>query len=176
MKVLALSFLLFATSPIVFDTTKLADGAADVRVEGSRKVSVGRVKNTVTVTIEEGKRVDTVTLTRKADGQLSIGHTDNGAKRQILSLDRRPVIVDGIDLEPFLAGNFMGQQTVPMPRNVTPPPPAQKDQRPTYYVCPKDETMVRVRPGRGPAELLCPLDGTPMKAGTGSDNQIFLVQ
>jgi hypothetical protein len=175
MKVLALSFLLFATSPIVFDTTKLADGAADVRVEGSRKVSVSRSGDTVAVTVTEGKRVDTVTLTRQASGQLSIGRSDNGAPRQLLPLDRRPVIVDGLDLEPFLAGNFIGQQTTPAPRNVT-PPSAQKDQRPTYYVCPKDETMVRVRPGRGPAELLCPLDGTPMKAGTGSDKQIFLIQ
>lgn len=46
-----------------------------------------------------------------------------------------------------------------------------------YYICPKDETMVRV--GRAPrpaGELLCPIDGTPMKAGTGPTSSIFLLQ
>ncbi|HEX6097730.1 MAG TPA: hypothetical protein VF432_15495 [Thermoanaerobaculia bacterium] len=175
MKVLALSFLLFATSPMVFDTTKLADGASDVRLEGSRTVSVTRTGETVTVRVEEGKRVDTVTLTRKAGGEVTISHKDNGEPRRLLPLGRQPVVVDGIDLEPFMAGNFFGTQTMAAPREV-PPPPARNERRPTYYVCPKDETMVRVRPGRGPAELFCPLDGTPMKAGTGSDKQIFLIQ
>lgn len=119
--------------------------------------------------------VDTIRMTRNADGQLSIARSDNGVPREIIALDRRPVIVDGIDLEPFMAGNFVGAQQSTAPRGAA-PPPAQKDQRPTYYVCPKDETMVRVKPGRGPAELNCPLDGTPMKAGTGWDNQIFLIQ
>jgi hypothetical protein len=175
MKVLALSFLLFATSPMVFDTTKLADGASDVRLEGSRKVSVTRTGETVTVRVEEGKRVDTLTLTRKAGGEVTISHKDNGEPRRFLPLGRQPVVVDGIDLEPFMAGNFLGTQTTVVPPSVVPPPP-QKDSRPTYYVCPKDQTMVRVLPGRGPAELLCPLDGTPMKTGTGSDRQIFLLQ
>jgi hypothetical protein len=174
MKALALSFLLFATSPIVIDTTKLADGASDMRVEGSRKVGVGRVRNTVTVRIEEGKRVDTITMTRQAGGQLSIAHSDNGEPRQIIALDRRPVIVDGIDLEPFMAGNFLGTQHGAAPPEAVPPSQKQPD-RPTYYVCPKDETMVRVLPGRGPNELHCPLDGTLMRAGTGRDSQIFLL-
>jgi hypothetical protein len=175
MKALALSFLLFAASPIVIDTAKLPPGRVLINDGGSRSVTVAREGNTVTVRIEEGKRVDTMTMTRKADGQLSIGRSDNGQPRQIIALDRRPVIVDGIDLEPFLAGNFLGTQQNAAPREAA-PPSVQKDQRPTYYICPKDETMVRVKPGRGPAELNCPLDGTPMKAGTGSDKQIFLIQ
>ena len=65
MKALALAFLLFASTPIVIDTTRLADGASDVRVEGSRTVTVARMGSTITVRIDEGKRVDTVTITRQ---------------------------------------------------------------------------------------------------------------
>jgi hypothetical protein len=148
-----------------------------VRHEGSRTVSIARDGNTVVVRIDEGKRTDTVTMTRGESGELSIAHQDNGAPRQILGLDRRPVIVDGIDLEPFLAGNLLGtQKTAP---KVRPPQPDRRyDDRSgaRYYVCPKDETMVRVPAGRAPAELKCPVDGTPMKAGTGRDSAFFLLQ
>lgn len=176
MKALALGFLLFATSPIVIDTTKLADGAREVRREGSRTVSVARDGDTVVIRVDEGKRVDTVTITRNPDGQLSIGHRDNGEPRQLIALDRRPVIVDGIDLEPFLASNAVP----PPPNSIAPLPPQPEPERgyrgaPRYYVCPKDETMVRVPAGRTPGELKCPLDGTPMRAGTGRDSQIFLL-
>ncbi|MGZ5433309.1 MAG: hypothetical protein ACXW31_00810 [Thermoanaerobaculia bacterium] len=179
MKALALVFLLFASTPIVIDTTKLADGARDVRREGGRTVSVSRDGETVVVRIEEGKRVDTITMKWEASGQLSISRRDNGEARPIIALDRPPVIVDGIDLEPFMAGNLLGTQkkdgkvyefSVPQPERRR-----HAQSGPRYYTCPKDETMVRVPAGRGPAELNCPLDGTPMKAGVGRDSQIFLL-
>ena len=174
MKAAVLAILLFASTPIVIDTTKLADGARDVRREGNRTVAVARDGNTVTVRIDEGKRVDTVTMTRGANGELSIAHKDNGEPRQMFALDRRPVIVDGIDLEPVLAGSLLGDQNNPS-REIPLPESRFQQSSPRYYVCPKDETMVRVKPGRGPAELKCPLDGTLMKAGTGADSQIFLL-
>jgi hypothetical protein len=177
MKALALAFLLFASTPILIDTHKLADGARDVRHEGSRTVSIARSGNTVVVRIDEGRRTDTVTMTRQENGELSIAHQDNGVPRQMIGLDRRPVIVDGIDLEPFLAGNLLGTQKA-APK-VTPPKPDRRyDEKngPRYYVCPKDETMVRVPANRAPAELNCPLDGTPMKAGTGRGSAFFLLQ
>lgn len=176
MKALALAFLLFASTPIVIDTTRLADGASDVRIEGNRTVTVARMGTTITVRIDEGKRVDTVTITRQPGGELSIAHSDNGQSRPVIALDRRPVIVDGVDLEPFLAGNFLGMQQTPE-AEVVPPQPERRDTRgtPRYYICPKDETMVRVPAGRAAGDLMCPLDGTPMKSGTGRDSQIFLL-
>ena len=87
------------------------------------------------------------------------------------------MIVDGIDLEPFLAGNFFGTQPQPAPQAVVPPQPERRDTRsaPRYYICPKDETMMRVPAGRAAGDLHCPVDGTPMKSGTGRDSQIFLL-
>lgn len=175
MKILALSFLLLATSPVVIDTSKLADHATELRVAGGRKVHVSREGGTVTVIVEEGKRVDTITMTRTEGGELSIGHSDNGEPREIIALDRQPVIVDGIDLEPFMAGNFFGTQTtVPLPQ------PEPRDQRRNEgegqtFMCPKDRTMVHVPSGRAPLDLKCPVDGTPMIAGSGPRSQYFLL-
>ena len=177
MKVFALAFLLFASTPIIIDTTKLVPGRTVTHTAGSRTVTSFREGNTVTVKVEEGKRVDTIAI-RREDGKLAVSHRDNGEPRELVALDRRPVIVDGIDLEPYMAGGFLGAQ----PQGGITPLPPRPDRRsvaaaPRYYTCPKDETMVRIPPGRsGPDELLCPLDGTPMRAGTGSDSQIFLLQ
>lgn len=68
------------------------------------------------------------------------------------------------------------KEDAPQQKNITPiPPRAAATSR--YYICPKDETVVRV--GRGaPAtgELLCPVDGAKMKAGTGPSRSIFLLR
>lgn len=175
MKVLALAFLLFASTPIVIDSSKLVPGRSLTNIGGSRTVTAFREGNTVTVTVSEGKRVDTITITRE-DGKLSVSHRDNGEPRELIALDRRPVIVDGIDLEPYI-NNVLGTE----PQGGITPLPPRPDRRtgagPRYYICPKDETMVRVPAGRGgPDELHCPLDGTPLRAGTGADSQIFLLQ
>lgn len=176
MKVLALTFLLFATSPIVIDSSTLPPGRTQLIISGSRKVSVERMDRTVTVTVEEGKRVDVVTITHNDDG-ISFGRRDNGEPRQLVAPGRQPVIVDGIDLEPFMAGNFLGnQQNQKLPE---PPRDAPRydrgDSSPQYYMCPKDSTMVRVAPGRPRKELKCPVDGTPMIAASGDDPKYFLL-
>ena len=106
---------------------------------------------------------------------MAIGHRDNGEPRQILSVDRRPVIVDGIDLEPFMAGNFFGTQTTAPP---APQPESRRErgngEAQTFH-CPKDRTMVLVPSGRAPMDLKCPVDGTPMVAGSGPGSQYFLL-
>ena len=173
MKTLALVFLLFATTPIVIDSSNLAPGRVVVHEGGARKVAAYREGNTVTVRVEEGKRVDTITI-KNEDGKLSIGRGSNGEPRKLLGLDRQPVIVDGIDLEPFLASDSFGTSAAAEPQVI--PAPQPRADRPSYYICPRDETMVRVKAGRGPAELKCPLDGTVMKAGAGPDSQYYLLQ
>lgn len=68
------------------------------------------------------------------------------------------------------------KEDAPPQKNITPiPPRAAATSR--YFICPKDETVVRVGRGTPPAgELLCPVDGTKMKAGAGPANSIFLLQ
>ena len=40
------------------------------------------------------------------------------------------------------------------------PPPAKAA---SYYICPKDETMLRVPKEKDLGDFKCPVDGTPMK-------------
>ncbi|HVG24101.1 MAG TPA: hypothetical protein VND45_08120 [Thermoanaerobaculia bacterium] len=172
MKSLALVFLLFATAAIEVNSAKLADGATETFASGSRTVSVHRSGNTTTVRVEEGERVDTVTLTREG-GKLSIGHKDNGVARRFIVVDRPKVIVDGIVLEPHLMDGFEAPDAAPVPdpkKSITVPADGR------YFICPKDATVMRVptpMPGR---TFKCPVDGTEMKSGLGPGSRYFLLQ
>jgi len=43
------------------------------------------------------------------------------------------------------------------------------------YICPKDETLLRVKSPEPGAEYKCPVDGTVMQAGKGPQSQYFLL-
>lgn len=174
MKTLALAFLLFATAAIDVNTGKLADGAVETFTSGSRTVAVHKSGDTTTVRVQEGDRVDTVTIQRE-DGRLSIGHKDNGVMRRFIVVDRPKVVVDGIDLEPYLMGG------VPSPENDTkvvpmPSPVPAPDQSSQYFYCPKDGAMLVVPHGMSPKSLSCPVDGTLMKAGVGPGRRFYLLE
>ena len=171
MKPLALAFLLFASTPIIIDTSKLPPGRTVINTSGSRTVAAFREGNTVTVTVKEGKREDTVRITREG-ASLSIAKSNNGEERQLIVPDRQPVIVDGMDLEPILAGAAATYHEGPF---AVPPDRRDAYPRPRYFLCPKDETMVRVKPGRAAGDLMCPLDGTKMEESVGHDKQYWLL-
>jgi hypothetical protein len=169
---LAFAVLLLSTAAIEVNTDRLADGATQTFSVGSRQVAVHKSGDTTTVRVQELDRIDTVTLTVQP-GRLSIAHKDNGVERRFIVLDRPRVVVDGIDLEPYLAGATAGE-----PGGVVPLP----DKRPVvqggpqYYICPKDEVMLRLPNGPANRELHCPLDGTLMKRGMGPQSQYWLLQ
>ncbi|HYC93474.1 MAG TPA: hypothetical protein VEO54_29985 [Thermoanaerobaculia bacterium] len=178
MKSLAFALLLFSTAAIEVNTSRLADGTTQTFLSGSRKVAVHKSGDTTTVMVQEGDRLDTVTLTR-ADGELSIGRKNNGVPRRFIVVDRPKVIVDGIDLEPHLMDEMTpAPQSVPAPGIVPLPKkfkPMMRDDT-TYHVCPKDGTKVIVPPDAGPGPYRCPVDGTPLKSGVGPGSKFFLIE
>lgn len=170
MKALALVFLLFATPAIQIDTTKLADGGTEARSEGSRRVTVEKDGAKTIVTVHEGARVDTVVMERHGN-RTRVTRGDNGKPRPFLAMDRPAVIVDGIDLEPFLTG------AVGEPLEIVQPPPRRAPvvAGPSFYVCPKDAAMLRVVNAPRNATYHCPVDGTEMKESIGRGKQYWLL-
>ena len=55
-------------------------------------------------------------------------------------------------------------------------PPQGRRANPRYWICPKDETMLRVVAAPHKGAFNCPLDGTAMKPAVGRDSAIFLLQ
>ncbi len=170
MKAVALAVLLFAT-PIVIDTTKLGEGGKTARFEGSRRVTVEKLADETIVRVEEGERLDTVTLHRGG----RITRSDNGKMRPFTVLDRPHVIVDGFDLEPFITGG----QGEPQDDGLTSPTPRPDTLKPgptRYYLCPKDQSMLRVPNAPRDATYKCPVDGTVMREAVGSNKEYYLLE
>jgi hypothetical protein len=177
MKTLALVFLLFATTATIqFDTSKLPDGGTDAKFAGSRRVMVEKRAGETVVRVEEGERVDTITLIR-IDGQLEkVTTANNGKVRPFIAMDRPKVLVDGIDLEPYLTGAAgVPSEThfAPLPR-----PKHRYDRSPMRqreYMCPRDGTVLRVPTTAPQTTYKCPVDGTPMEAGLGPNQRFWRV-
>lgn len=184
MKTLALVFTLFASTfasaaSIQFDTSTLPVGGVDAKFAGSRRVTVERTASATIVRVEEGERVDTLTMVRE-NGQVErITTANNGKVRSAIAMDRPKVIVDGIDLEPYLTGeaSIGGRHGTyvfpPKKRNdrYERSPMAQRE-----YICPKDGTLLRVPTTARATEFACPLDGTPMQSGVGLDKKFYRVE
>ena len=45
-----------------------------------------------------------------------------------------------------------------------------------YFICPKDETLLRVKSPEPGVEFKCPVDGTVMRAGKGPESKYFLLE
>ena len=135
---------------------------SDLKNAEARRFSLG---DSVTVTVKRKDLVRTVTIERlgvtnsytiaPVDGQMRItGRSFDGPPIQL----PQPVSVDGVMLD-----------SAPLPAAPAPGGP-------TFFICPEDETMVRVRPGKVVGELRCPLDGTTMRRAVGRGRQYFLLQ
>lgn len=172
---LAVVFLLFATV-LEFDTSRIPEGDVAAQSAGNRTVKVENRWDATIVRVEEGERVDTITIRRQGRKIGRITRSDNGKPRPFMAMDRPRVVVDGIDLEPFLTG-AEGEWGEP-PQLVPPPqPPRRRILTPQReYVCPKDGAVLRVPPNAPNIPYKCPIDGTPMKAGVGPMQQYWLLE
>jgi len=94
------------------------------------------------------------------------GEGRNRRARRFIVPDRPRILVDGIDLEPYLGGAV---------REAPPPAPRRQDP-PRFYICPNDEATLRVRPGTPEGKYKCPLDGAVMRSGVGPGRQYWLLE
>lgn len=151
---LALALLVLgAADPLVIDTSQLADGETmTVTTADGANVTIVRNGDTRHVLIENGARKDELSITRAGD-RLRVG----SVRRQTGFLVRPPkIVIDGVPVEPF-----MDDLLVPR-RSRTPRGGGTR-----FYVCPNDETWVRVQTGEHDGEHggepKCPVDGTPLQ-------------
>jgi hypothetical protein len=157
-----LAFVLLLSSAIVtppadkitVDTSAMLPGQSQVfTLDESVRVEVTRVGEQRSVRIERMGIVNLYQL-EPVNGrlQVTVAETDRG-----LVVSPHRIVVDGVALD--------GIPQIPARRG-----------RLYFYICPKDETMVRIPHSNFRGELKCPVDGTVMKPGLGQQSAIFLLQ
>ena len=164
MQTLALAVLLFSTAlgsteakRIVVDTTDWPSGRAQVvMIDDLVRVTVFRMNDVRQITVERLGLKNTYTV-EPVDGELQVTKSDT-KDGMLLSPDR--IVVDGIPLDkPIL--KF--------------PQTPRGGAKPRYYICPKDEVMLRVPHDKHGGEFTCPVDGTKMKPAVGRESAYFLL-
>jgi hypothetical protein len=160
----ALAFVLFlvattagaAPARFGFDTSEIRPGEARVfMVDEAVKVTLRRDGVVRRVTIERSGVMNYYTL-EPVDGELKVTSRD---VEQGLILGPHRIMVDGVPLE----GSALRF-----------PPPSPRGKA-LYYICPKDQTMLRVPHSDHDGDFKCPVDGTPMKPGSGNASPYFLL-
>lgn len=148
---LVLALLLLGTAdPLVIDTSKLADGETmTAATPDGAKVTIIRNGDTRHVLIESRGYKDELSITPDGDG-FRVG----SARRQTGFLVRpQKIVIDGVPVEPFV-DNLL------IPRSPRSPRGSSGTQ---YYVCPNDDTWVRVQTDQHDGDLKCPIDGTTLQ-------------
>ena len=153
--------LLLATAQVqpqhgfAIDTSKLMPGQAHVfTLEDNVRVTVRRAGEERRVMIERNGIVNHYTVAPDG-GELRVTFSDTTGG---LILSPGQVMVDGVPLDGSTA-------IIEPPRS-----PAK------YYICPKDQTMLRVPHSKHNGQFKCPVDGTPMKPAVGRQNEYYLLQ
>jgi hypothetical protein len=157
----ALAFVLFlaaagvqaAPATIGFDTSELKPGEARVlALDGFVRITIRRDGEVRRVTVERMGITNDYTL-EPVDGELKV--TSRDVDQGVIVSPQR-ILIDGVPLESL---RF--------------PAPAT---RALIYICPKDQTMLRVPHSDHDGAFKCPVDGTPMKPSARPSSPYFLLE
>jgi len=136
-----------SSSRLTINPSEMKDGETKTFTDDGRKVSVRRDGDTTHVTIEG------------ANGTKTLSITSDGSDVRILRdgvVERRKIVI-GSDR---LLEGFPHHEMLP-----------RKAQ--TWFVCPKDKTMLRVPEEKSDDTFKCPVDGTTMEKRKGRGFAFF---
>lgn len=136
-------------SALIVDPSDMKDGEKKSFTDDGRTVIVERQGNRTHVTIEGADKTERLTIEREG-GRVTIGRSgSDGVRKFVVGPDRKRVVIDGIPITEF--------DTLP---HIKPLRPFKLQ---TTFVCPKDQTTLRVPEANEDATFQCPLDGTVME-------------
>lgn len=148
------------SSTLTIEPSEMKDGETKTFTDNGRTITVKREGNATHVQIADADKTEKLTITRE-NGRVRIGRVDSdGVHGFTIGPDRRKIIIDGIPL-----GDF---ENLPRFREQLPRKEVQ-----SWFVCPKDKTMLRVPEGNEEKTFKCPVDGTLMEKRKGRGFTLF---
>jgi hypothetical protein len=157
-----------STRRIVIDTSNLGRSNAQVLLvdQGTVKVTVTRSGDVRRIRVEKAGPLVLPSgadeyVVEPVDGELRASMVGSAPAGFVVPPSR--ILVDGVALDAALP-----QRPEPSPK--------KKSFGIRYFICPSDETIVRVTAQKETGELRCPLDGTPMREAAGRQKEYFLLQ
>jgi hypothetical protein len=143
---LALALAAYGSSKLTIDPSSMKDGETKTLVDGDKTITVHKSGDDLNIKIEGAGKTKTITL-NNAGGNISIFKDGDGMAFRTIPGEPRV----------FLDQHFERMS-----------PKAQ-----TWFVCPKDHTMLRVPDDKADQSFKCPVDGTTMEKKKGRGFAFF---
>lgn len=155
--VLAGAAALYAESSttLTVKPSEMRNGETKSITDDGRTITVKREGDTTQVTIEGAGETGHLTITREGD-RIRIGRAAAEGRGFIIGPHRERIVIDGFPLDGLDRA------------------PRFKERRgQTYFVCPKDQTTLRVPKENDGQSFRCPVDGTEMEKRKGHGFTFF---
>ena len=148
--ILLFGLAVYASTAFTINPSEMKSGETKKLVDGDRTVTVTRNGDALDIRIEGGATSENLTITRGGDGfRIERGGTHAWVMPPMP--DTRSFHVPTIRQFRFNTGRTQ-----------------------TWFVCPKDHTMMRVPTAKSDVTFKCPIDGTTMEKRKGSGFAFFL--
>jgi hypothetical protein len=135
------------STKLTIEPSQMKDGETKTLVDGDKTITVKKAGDSVDIKIEGAGKTRTITL-NNSGGNISIFKGDGMAYKMMPAMPK--VLIDR-----------------EMPRF------EQMEHAQTWFVCPKDHTMLRVPEGKADQSWKCPVDGTEMEKRKGRGFAFF---
>jgi hypothetical protein len=143
------AFAVYASTAFTIDPSEMKSGESKKLVDGDRTVTITRNGESLDIRIEGGASADKLTITRGRDG---FRIERDGGRTLVM-----PAIPNGESFHVPAIRQFRFNS----PRTQT------------WFVCPKDHTMLRIPEAKSDGTFKCPVDGTTMEKRKGSGFAFF---
>jgi hypothetical protein len=141
-----------AATRLTINPSEMKNGETKTFTDDGRKITVQRDGSTTHITIEGSEGTKSLSITND-DGDIHIDGFDGGRRKIVVGPD-------------FDFKEFKGLDD--LPRHGLMPRKAQ-----TWFVCPKDHTILRVPEEDSDKTFKCPVDGTTMEKRKGRGFAFF---
>jgi hemin uptake protein HemP len=142
-----------SSSRLTISPSDMKDGESKTLVDGDNTITVKRNGDALDLTIAGAGKTRHVTIVRGGDGEIRVersGKSHDGAHTWVVGPDRPRILIDGMD--------FGNPAMRLLPRHAG---------SQTWFVCPKDHSMLRVPEDKKDGTFKCPVDGTTMEQRKG---------
>lgn len=165
MAVVAVALLAFvgvilarSSSSVVVKPSEMKNGETKTFTDDGKTITIRREGDATHIKIEGAGETPSLTITKEGAGSIRIDRDGEHLKGFVIGPERRRIIIDGMPLD-----DLRVPQMRVFPRRNTQ----------TWYVCPKDHTMLRVPDGKEGQTYKCPVDGTTMEKRRGHGFSFF---
>jgi hypothetical protein len=147
-----------SSSRLTVSPSDMKDGETKTLVDGDNTITVKRNGDTLDVKIDGAGNTRHVTIVRGGDGEIRVERSGGRDKTHtwVVGPDRPRIMIDGMDF------GTPGMRVLP-----------RGSASLTWFVCPKDHTMLRVPEDKKEGTFKCPVDGTTMEQRKGRGFAFF---